>query len=59
MYIVDYTIARVLMEARLLEAEAGRRARRDHPAGRAYRSNPSWALTTVFRSAAHWPRGGH
>lgn len=58
MYIVDYTITRVLMEARLLEAEAGRRARRGHPGDRPFRSNPSWPLTTVFRSAAHPREGG-
>lgn len=58
MYIVDFTIARILMEAKLLEAEASRRARQDLPAGSSYRSNPSWPFTTVFRPAPHPPKGG-
>lgn len=59
MYNIDYTTARVLMEAKLLDAESGRRALRGHPIAAGFRRRPIGPFTTVYRPAARRPEGGH
>ncbi len=59
MYIIDYNTARVLMEAKLLDAESGRPALRGHPAAAGFRRRPIGPFATVYNPAARRPKGGH
>lgn len=58
MYNVDYTIVRVLTEAKLIDLKASRRPRRGRKAGTEFRTRSTWPSTTGFRLTATRSEGG-